>query len=145
MQPCWCWQRAEQISAAVPQGRIQEIQSRKNSVRGYISTDKIFKKSQQEFLNEKGGSTAPSGFPLLNRRRHVKKVNRISWGSSALLHAELTYGSVSKWCITKADTWLSQIGPDSQSRQLGDSLQRKFLHGTFFFMVYFPIEGGMWL
>ena len=31
------------------------------------------KKSQQEFLNEKGGSTAPSGFPLLNRRRHVKK------------------------------------------------------------------------
>ena len=55
---------------------------------------------------------------------------------SASLHAELTYGSVSKWCITKADIWLSQIGPDTQSRQLGASLDRKKLpDGTFLFIL----------
>ena len=66
MQPYWCWQRAEQISAAVPQGRIQEIQSRKNSVRGYISTDKIFKKKvSRNFLTKKGGVLHPPASPSL--------------------------------------------------------------------------------
>ena len=145
MQPCWSGKEQNKSVLLYHKEGFKKSSHGKIPLGDTYPRIRFSKKSQQEFLNEKGGSTAPSGFPLLNRRRHVKKVNRISWGSSALLHAELTYGSVSKWCITKADTWLSQIGPDSQSRQLGDSLQRKFLHGTFFFMVYFPIEGGMWL
>ena len=63
------------------------------------------------------------------------------WFSACI--AKLTYGSVSKWCITKADIWLSQIGPDTQSRQLRDSLQRKIPSWDFFFVIYFLVEGDM--
>ena len=84
--------------------------------------------------------------PALQVWRQAEQTNKccctkVRWISACI--AELTYGSVWEWCITKADIWLSQIGPDTQSRQLGDSLQRKITSWDFFFVIYFLFEGDM--
>ena len=56
--------------------------------------------------------------------------------------AGLTHGSVSRWCITKVDIWLSQIGPDTQSRQRW-RLAPKTNSSMQLFLCYILIERGL--